>query len=295
MAKLVRAYSSFLDEELGEVTPVLDHGYIIPIDYMGNETSIIKAAGVSYGSGTKKVSSANALLRYLMRHRHSSPFEQAAIAFEIKLPIFVARQWLRHRMAHVNEYSMRYSLMINSYYMPDFRTQSKTNKQGSESLCSDELNEEFKRKTKELLGKAFSLYDYLVSEDNNVTRELARIILPLNIYTKMVWSSDIHNLIHFCSLRSKPNAQEEIRVYSDVILHKYIKGWMPNVYEAFMDFRFNAVTLSGPVMECMQKALLNPIAFYTTFGQELEKLYHEGRITKREVDEALDAFKGDKE
>lgn len=236
---------------------VLDHGFVRLIDYMGDDSAIVQAARVSYGKGTKQVNQDRGLIRYLMRHRHTTPFEMCDIKFHIKLPIFIARQWIRHRTASVNEYSARYSILGNEFYIPKrehLSAQSKMNAQGREDTT---LNDEEAQWVMELLKKdaagVYGHYQDMLNEDENgnvfdekkdgLARELARMNLTLNFYTEWYWKINLHNLLHFLHLRADPHAQYEIRAYANVMLD-VVRRWVPFAYEAFMDYRVNSVELS---------------------------------------------------
>lgn len=229
----------------GQEVQVLDHGFVRVVDTMGDDAAVCQAARVSYGSGTKSVSSNRNLIRYLMRHRHTTPFEMAEIKLHVKLPIFVARQWIRHRTANVNEYSARYSILDNEFYIPeseDVQMQSVTNAQGREEGLETEAQEDFRSVLQGACNNAYAQYSHY-GEKVGVARETARMILPNNIYTQWYWKVDVNNLLHFLSLRADPHAQMEIRVYADAILDM-VKQWMPATYEAFNDYVMEAVTLS---------------------------------------------------
>ncbi len=235
---------------------VLDHGFIRVIDYMGDDSSIVQAARVSYGKGTKKLNQDKSLINYLISHRHSTPFEMNEIKFHIKLPIFVARQWIRHRTANVNEYSARYSILDREFYIPkkrDLKPQSKSNNQGrSGNLESDEI-ELYLKIIKENSRTSFENYSTLLNSDeegnsindkrNGLARELSRMTLPLNAYTQWYWKIDLHNLMHFLALRFDPHAQYEIRVYAEVMMNIF-KKWVPLTYDAFINNRLKALTIS---------------------------------------------------
>lgn len=249
--RLERPRSEALDSILGTAFPVLDHGFIRVVDYMGDEPAIVQAARVSYGTGTKIALEDRSLLRYLMRHRHTTPFEMCEIKLHIKLPIFVARQWVRHRTANINEYSARYSIMDREFYVPevqDIAKQSSTNKQGRADGTDDMRADEIRQIIRSGADRSFDDYELLVAdeepEDFGLTRELARINLPLSAYTEWYWKVDLHNLLHFMSLRADPHAQKEIRVYAEVVLD-IIAAWMPNVAEAFDDYKRHAATFSA--------------------------------------------------
>ena len=244
---------------------VLDHGFVRVIDYMGNDSSIVQAARVSYGKGTKKINQDKNLINYLLSHRHSTPFEMNEIKLHVKLPIFVARQWIRHRTANVNEYSARYSVLDNEFYIPkkwNIKSQSTTNNQGRENEVK---NSEQVKKALELNSKkSFEMYNLLLNEDKDgnkistenegVARELARMVLPLNTYTQWYWKIDLHNLMHFLSLRFDKHAQYEIRVYAKVIL-KFMKKWVPYTYEAFVKHRLEGFSLSDDGLIYIKKLL----------------------------------------
>lgn len=260
---------------------VLDHGFVRLVDYMGSDAAIVQAARVSYGEGTKKVSEDRALIRYLMRRRHTSPFEMVEFKFHIKLPIFVARQWIRHRTANVNEYSGRYSVMKEEFYIPeakDIRFQSTVNKQSrSEEEVPDELKRRFIDFLKRTHAASYEEYQRLI--DDGLARELARIGLPLSLYTEWYWKIDLHNLFHFLRLRLDPHAQLEIRQYAHVMA-EMVKIVCPMAYEAFMDYSFNALSFSGPELKVL-KAHLSDLSLTK------EDLVAHG-LSKREADELLE-------
>lgn len=235
-----------LIEELKEKEfKVLDKGFVRIIDVMGNDSAIVQAARVSYGEGTKTVREDRGLIRYLMRHRHTSPFEMVEFKFHIKLPIFVARQWIRHRTANVNEYSGRYSIIRDEFYIPEseeIRTQSQLNKQGrSNESISEDLASEIARKIENTQKKLYTEYEEFLKL--NIARELSRINLPLSTYTEWYWKIDLHNLFHFLKLRLDKTAQFEIRKYAEVIA-EIVKLIVPLSYEAFEDYILNAITFS---------------------------------------------------
>ena len=255
---LTRPSVPSMDAMLGYAHPVLDHGFIRLIDYMGDEPAVVQAARVSYGKGTKQSSEDRGLLRYLMRHRHTTPLEMCEIKLHCKLPVFVARQWIRHRTANVNEYSARYSILEREFYVPkleDIQQQSTDNKQGRFAGGLSEADRIYiQHQMQTGADRDFDLYEMLThdgeeGEDRglNVARELARINLPLSTYTEWYWKVDLHNLLHFLSLRADPHAQKEIRVYAEVIC-QIVEAWMPNVWEAFVDYRLEAHTFSKQEM-----------------------------------------------
>lgn len=235
---------------------VLDHGFIRLIDYMGDDSAIVQAARVSYGAGTKKITEDRGLIRYLMRHRHTSPFEMVEMKFHVKLPIFVARQWIRHRTANVNEYSGRYSVMKNEFYLPepeDIRFQSTVNKQGR---SAEEVPDDLKSKLLDVLKKSQgdAYKDYSEFVESGLAREIARINLPLSLYTEWYWKIDLHNLFHFLSLRMDPHAQYEIQLYAK-IMSNMVKQIYPLSWEAFVDYRLTAQCFSGPELKVLKKHL----------------------------------------
>jgi len=268
---------ALLDKEF----KVLDHGFVRLVDYMGSDAAIVQAARVSYGEGTKKVSEDRALIRYLMRRRHTSPFEMVEFKFHVKLPIFVARQWIRHRTANVNEYSGRYSVMKEEFYIPeakDVRFQSTVNKQSrSEEEVPDELKRRFIDFLKRTHAASYEEYERLI--DDGLARELARIGLPLSLYTEWYWKIDLHNLFHFLRLRLDPHAQLEIRQYAHVMADM-VKVVCPMAYEAFMDYSFNALSFSGPELKVLKVHL-------SDLSLTKEDLVAHG-LSKREADELLE-------
>lgn len=252
----LRPVSAELEEILYDPLPVLDHGFIRVIDYMGDDAAIVQAARVSYGKGTKKKSEDRALINYLLRHRHNTPFEMCEIKFHIKLPIFVARQWIRHRTANVNEYSARYSIMDKEFYMPapeHLAKQSFTNRQGRGDVLQGKEAVHALEVLKRDALQCYDTYQELLNEDvqgnvldpnrNGLARELARMNLPVNFYTQWYWKIDLSNLLHFLALRADAHSQYEIRAYADVMLD-IVKKWVPIAYEAFMSYRKNGVHLS---------------------------------------------------
>jgi thymidylate synthase (FAD) len=235
---------------------VLDHGFVRLVDYMGDDNAIVQAARVSYGAGTKNVSSDRQLIRYLMRHRHTTPFEMCEVKFHVKLPIFVARQWIRHRTANVNEISGRYSEMVDEFYVPELeqiRPQSVINKQGrSEDAFETDEATEIQAQLSETQRELYS--EYKESLDKNLARELARINLPLSLYTEWYWKIDLHNLFHFLHLRLDAHAQYEIRVFAEAMA-AITKELFPIDYEAFEDYRLNSIGFTGPEIKILQQLL----------------------------------------
>jgi thymidylate synthase (FAD) len=262
-----RATVFSLEEVLYDVFPVLDHGFVRVIDYMGDDSAIVQAARVSYGKGTKMVNEDKGLINYLMRHRHSTPFEMCEIKFHVKLPIFVARQWIRHRTANVNEYSARYSIMDKEFYIPTpdhLAAQSTTNRQGRDEVLQGDQAARVLALLREDALRAYDHYETMLNEDSSgnvldpslpgLARELARMNLPVNFYTQWYWKVDLHNLMHFLSLRADAHAQYEIRAYADVML-EILKKWVPITYEAFTNHRIGAASLSAKGLMVV-KALL---------------------------------------
>ncbi|MBN1155265.1 FAD-dependent thymidylate synthase [candidate division KSB1 bacterium] len=247
---------SAAEEIIDQVIPCLDHGFVRLIDYMGSDESIVQAARVSYGKGTKKVRQDRSLIRYLLRHGHTSPFEMVEFKFHCKMPIFVARQWIRHRTASVNEYSLRYSKAVGDFYIPEsenIRFQSKSNRQGrSEETVPDDLKQHLLDVI--LAHSQRSWQDYEELEAKNIARELARIHLPLNMYTEWYWKIDLSNLLHFIKLRSEVHAQYEIRIYAQAI-SEIVKKVVPLTWEAFTDYVYNARTFSKVEMDIIRKIL----------------------------------------
>ena len=232
------------EEILGGYFPVLDHGFVSLVDYMGSDDSIERAARVSYGYGTRKSSATRGLIRYLRRHRHSTPSEMVELKFHCAMPMFIARQWIRHRTASVNEYSGRYSLMPLLFYTPDqayFNLQSATNNQGRGGEAEGALYREGVERWGRIRAEAAGAYEWMVGED--VAREIARIDLPLSTYTQWYWKIDLHNLLHFLTLRVDPHAQYEIRAYAEVIAG-IVKRVAPLSYEAWLDYDLGGRPLS---------------------------------------------------
>ncbi|MBS0185137.1 MAG: FAD-dependent thymidylate synthase [Proteobacteria bacterium] len=256
-----------LEEILFEMIPILDHGFIRLIDYMGNDSAIVQAARVSYGRGTKKVSEDKRLINYLIRHRHSTPFEMCEIKFHVKMPIFIARHWLRHRTASVNEYSARYSILDREFYIPDpgqLASQSLQNKQGREEVLKGEEAARVLQILKEDSARCYDHYEEMLNEHEDgtvidphrqgLTRELARMNLPVNCYTQFYWKIDLHNFMHFLSLRGDGHAQYEIRVYAQKML-EILKLWVPFTYDAFMKYRLEGALLSRDGLKTLKKIL----------------------------------------
>ena len=255
----LRAVSEGMEAHLYKINPVLDHGFVRVIDYMGDDAAICQAARVSYGKGTKSVQNDEGLIRYLMRHWHSTPFEMCEIKLHVKLPVFVARQCIRHRTANVNEYSARYSILDREFYIPapeQLAAQSVINNQGrGETLSAEEAA----RVLEYLKGDAARCYDHyeeMIGQEGQqgLARELARMNLPANIYTQWYWKVDLHNLFHFLRLRADAHAQYEIRVYAEEIC-RLVADWVPAAYGAFEDYRMGGATLSSKAIDCVRRML----------------------------------------
>lgn len=255
-----------LEDVLYQAFPVLDHGFIRVIDYMGNDQAVVQAARVSYGKGTKKVTEDRGLIEYLMRHRHTTPFEMCDIKFHIKLPIFIARQWIRHRTASVNEYSARYSILDREFYLPDpadLAAQSTVNNQGRGKTLDATESAQVLELLKRDAEQCYDSYAYLLNERegevvdparSSLARELARMNLPLNYYTQWYWKINLHNLLHFLNLRADAHAQFEIRAYAEVML-KIVSRWVPLTYNAFMSHRVEGVSFSKGALGVIQKLI----------------------------------------
>ncbi|QXM25541.1 FAD-dependent thymidylate synthase [Elioraea tepida] len=266
-ARTLRPTVPALEALLYTPLPVLDHGFLRVVDYMGDDAAIVQAARVSYGRGTKRVQDDAGLIRYLMRHRHSTPFEMAEIKWHVKLPIFVARQWIRHRTANVNEISARYSVLDREFYIPAreaLAAQSADNRQGRGALLDGEEAEEVLRLLREDAARCHDHYLWMLNEGEDgaradpsrrgLARELARMNLTLNTYTQWYWKTDLHNLLHFLSLRADPHAQYEIRAYAEVML-EVVKAWVPITAQAFLDYRLGAVTFSAQMLAALKRML----------------------------------------
>jgi thymidylate synthase (FAD) len=240
--------------------PVLDHGFIRVIDYMGDDAAVVQAARVSYGRGTRKFSEDAQLIRYLMRHWHSTPFEMCEIKYHVKLPIFVARQWIRHRMASVNEYSARYSIMDREFYIPDpanLATQSAANRQGRGEVLEGDAAEQVLALLREDAERNYTHYEYLLNKEadparQGLARELARMNLTLNTYTQWYWKADLHNLMNFIRLRADAHAQHEIRSYAETMLET-LRAWVPLCHQAFADYRLGAFSISAPALAILRR------------------------------------------
>lgn len=290
MAPTRRATVPALEEILYTAFPVLDHGFIRVIDYMGDDSSIVQAARVSYGKGTKTLSGDVGLINYLMRNRHTTPFEMCEIKFHVKLPIVVARQWIRHRTANVNEYSARYSILDKEFYIPAINhlsSQSKTNHQGRGEVLGLPEAERVLQILKADSERCYKNYEEMLNERDGkkihpdydgLAREMARMNLPLNIYTQWYWKIDLHNLMHFLSLRADPHAQYEIRAYAEVMVDIF-KSWLPLTYEAFDNCVARGVHLSGNALMVIQKIL-----------SDIPVSQQESELSKREWNELMSTF-----
>lgn len=279
-----RPRSGELDDILGVKFPVLDDGFIRVIDYMGTDASIVQAARVSYGVGTKKVSEDRNLIRYLLRHRHTTPFEMCELKLHVRVPMDCWRQWIRHRTASVNEYSTRYSIAVDACRttQPDeWRSQSDVNKQGSGEAISQELGEKLSKSEADFHTVSKELYANRL--ECGVAREQARKDLPLSTYTEAYWKVDLHNLLHFLSLRMDSHAQYEIREYAQLIGREIVSKWVPYSWEAFLEYRFNGLYLSDSETRVLsllgqgKKAEANQLLHEMNWLQKKESVIKESR------------------
>ncbi len=277
-----------LENILYEAIPALDHGFVRVVDYMGNDTSIVQSARVSYGKGTKQVSTDQGLIKYLMRHWHSTPFEMCEIKYHIKLPIFIARQWIRHRTANVNEYSARYSILDKEFYLPsqeNLAAQSTSNRQGRGDILKGEQAAEVLKLLKNDAERTYENYETMLNErfdgstiDENkkgLARELARMNLTLNTYTQWYWKTDLLNLMNFLRLRADSHAQYEIRVYADIMLDT-LKRWVPITYDAFLDYRIGSTEISSKGLKIVKNLIR---------GKNID--YEKSGLSKREWNELM--------
>ncbi|TJZ94222.1 FAD-dependent thymidylate synthase [Paracoccus gahaiensis] len=266
----LRAVSEGMEKHLYVAHPVLDHGLVRVVDYMGDDAAICQAARVSYGTGTKSVQNDEGLIRYLMRHWHSTPFEMCEVKFHVKLPVFVARQWIRHRTANVNEYSARYSILDREFYIPapeQLAAQSAQNNQGrGEVLAGDEAQRVLDLLREDAM-RSYDHYEAMLSQDGQqgLARELARMNLPANIYTQWYWKVDLHNLLHFLRLRADAHAQYEIRAYADLMCD-ITRDWVPAAFNAFRDYRMDAVSLSAQGAAALKRRLAGEAVTQETSG-----------------------------
>ena len=266
-ARTLRPTVPALEAMLFEPIPVLDHGFVRVIDYMGDDGAVVQAARVSYGRGTRAANEDRGLIRYLMRHRHSTPFEMCEIKYHVKLPIFVARQWIRHRTANVNEYSARYSILDREFYIPapeHLAAQSSANRQGRGEVLGGAEAARVLDLLREDAARCYDHYVEMLNEDEQgrvldpgrqgLARELARMNLTLNAYTQWYWKTDLHNLFHFLSLRADAHAQYEIRAYAEAMM-RTVEAWVPMSFEAFRDYRLGAATLSAQMLAVVRRLL----------------------------------------
>ncbi len=280
-----------LEKILYEAIPILDHGFVRVIDYMGDDTSIVQAARVSYGKGTKKVSTDAGLIKYLMRHWHSTPFEMCEIKYHVKLPIFIARQWIRHRTANVNEYSARYSILDKEFYLPSsehLAAQSKINRQGRGNILEGEQAKKVLELLKGDAEQTYSNYETMLNErydgtvinenSDGLARELARMNLTLNTYTQWYWKTDLLNLMNFLRLRADKHAQYEIRAYADTMLET-VRKWVPITYEAFIDYRVGGTEISSKGKQVIKKLIQGEKVIFDNSG-----------LSKREWNELMESF-----
>ena len=266
----LRAVAPGMENHLYKAQPVLDHGFVRVVDYMGDDAAICQAARVSYGKGTKSVQNDVGLIRYLMRHWHSTPFEMCEIKLHVKLPVFVARQWIRHRTANVNEYSARYSILDREFYIPEadsLAAQSAVNNQGRGRVLQGAEAARVLNILKTDSDRAYDNYEAMISDEgqDGLARELARMNLPANIYTQWYWKVDLHNLFHFLRLRADAHAQYEIRVYADVICDM-VRDWVPAAYGAFEDYRLGGAVLSSKSLDCVRRMLVGEKVTQETSG-----------------------------
>ncbi len=255
----LRAVADGIERHLYLAHPVLDHGFVRVIDYMGDDAAIVQAARVSYGAGTRKVSNDEGLIRYLMRHWHSTPFEMCEIKLHVKLPVFVARQWIRHRTANVNEYSARYSILDREFYTPapeHLAAQSDVNNQGRGATLEGAEAARVLDILKGDAARAYDHYEEMLSTEGKqgLARELARMNLPASIYTQWYWKTDLHNLFHFLHLRADAHAQYEIRVYAETIA-RLVADWVPLAWGAYQDYRMGGTQLSRQAIDCLRRML----------------------------------------
>jgi thymidylate synthase (FAD) len=288
-----RATVPALEAMLHAPLPVLDHGFVRVVDYMGDDGAIVQAARVSYGRGTRKVSEDQGLIRYLMRHRHSTPFEMCEIKYHVKLPIFVARQWIRHRMASVNEYSARYSILDREFYIPapeHLASQSQSNRQGRGAVLQGEAASAVLRLLREDASRCHDHYALMLGGEEEageaqgeargfgLARELARMNLTLNTYTQWYWKADLHNLLNFLALRLDAHAQYEIRVYAEAMLQT-VRAWVPQACAAFEEYRLGAFTFSASMLDVLRRMLA---------GERVEQ--KGSGLSRREWDEMMTAL-----
>ncbi|WP_428391138.1 FAD-dependent thymidylate synthase [Lichenicoccus sp.] len=275
-----RATVPALEAILGDGIAVLDHGFVRVVDYMGDDAAIVQAARVSYGRGTRKVSEDQGLIRYLMRHRHSTPFEMCEIKYHVKLPIFVARQWIRHRMASVNEVSARYSILDREFYIPapeHLAAQSQSNRQGRGATLTGEAAASVMALLRDDATRSHAHYALMLDEQDGfgLARELARMNLTLNTYTQWYWKADLHNLLNFLALRLDGHAQYEIRAYAETMLDT-VRAWVPAACAAFEDYRLGAFSFSAAMLTVLRRMLSGETVMQSESG-----------LTRREWDEMM--------
>ncbi|QXI63617.1 Flavin-dependent thymidylate synthase [Paracoccus marcusii] len=266
----LRAVSEGMENHLYVAHQVLDHGLVRVIDYMGDDAAICQAARVSYGKGTKSVQNDEGLIRYLMRHWHSTPFEMCEVKFHVKLPVFVARQWIRHRTANVNEYSGRYSILDREFYIPapeHLAAQSSQNHQGRGEVLQGAEAQRVLDLLREDAMRSYDSYEAMLNQEGQqgLARELARMNLPANIYTQWYWKVDLHNLLHFLRLRADSHAQYEIRAYADIMCD-ITRDWVPAAFGAFQDYRMNAVNLSAQAADALRRRLAGEVVTQENAG-----------------------------
>jgi len=285
-----------LDNILGKAFKVLDDGFIRVVDYMGSDDSIVQAARVSYGKGTKKMREDRALIRYLMRHHHSTPFEMCEIKLHVRVPMDTWRQWIRHRTANVNEYSTRYSVAIDAAQKTkpgEWRLQATTNRQGSEGFADKEIGNKFSKSEADLHETARFAYEEKL--EAGIAREQARKDLPLSTYTEAYWKIDLHNLLHFLALRMEEHAQYEIRQYATTIGEKIVSMWVPISWEAFLDYRMTSMALSGLEFQLLREIASGNKNKSIELAKEMGLLsYRDGKLLKNyerwEFEEKLKEF-----
>ena len=263
-----------MNRMVGKAIKVLDHGFIRVVDYMGDDAAVVQAARVSYGKGTKTFNEDAGLINYLMRHKHTTPFEMCELKLHVKLPIFVARQWIRHRTGSFNEYSARYSIMDKEFYTPsneNLGLQSACNKQGTEGRLDETVANTAIKDIVSHSNYAYDLYQQMI--EGGISREIARMVLPINIYSQWYWKVDLKNLLDFLKLRTNPHAQYEIRVYAEEI-EKILSQWLPITYSAYKNHTKDGVSFSSKAMKVMKSMMAGDMMDQETSG-----------LSKREWDE----------
>lgn len=291
-----RTVSSGLEEILFHPLPVLNHGFIRVVDYMGDDAAVVQAARVSYGRGTRKASEDAQLINYLMRHAHSTPFEMAEIKLHVKLPIFVARQWIRHRTANVNEYSARYSILDREFYVPSpehLAAQSTANRQGREQVLTGSEAAAVLEILREDAERAYAHYRQMLNSDEHgakldpardgLARELARMNLPVNFYTQWYWKIDLHNLMGFLRLRADQHAQYEIRAYAEVLL-QVLQRWVPMTHAAFLEHRLHGAQLSCSALSVVRRMLAGDAVDQSNSGLSKREWHELSILIGKQVD-----------